>query len=215
MIALLIIRLLGVIPLAIDYHKPNDMIIPSFETLIFWFTEFFPVLMLMFSFITFGSSSNDDIESIEEFNDTIERSSSKVMRESDIYEYNYTHFSINNNSIAENSATQKLISQLKLDEHKSLDQHAASEQVNASILWQEIETDDENSSKGRDTIPKNRETKEFDQNPQENDGANNGEGIIFRDDHLKCAFKQMIGEMGMSRPSNFSLSALDENSDSD
>ena len=211
-IVLLFVRLFGVIPLIIDYHRDDDVIIPSVETIIFWFTEFFPIVVLMFSFITFGSSSKDNIESIEEHYDIVERSSSNIPTNSDNFENHSRPYSINS-SINECNKTHLLVCQLKFDECKQLDPHAASEQVNASILSQEIETDDEVSFKKRDTIPKGKSNKSDIQSQSEGDGFNNNEGLNFRDDNLKWAFNQMVGEMGVNRASDYSLSALDEDSD--
>ena len=66
MIVLLIVRLIAVIPMSIDFVTENDLIVPSYETLIWMISEILPAIIMMFSFINFGCSSNDDIETLDE-----------------------------------------------------------------------------------------------------------------------------------------------------
>ena len=65
-IILLVIRLIAVIPMAIDFSTGDDLIVPTYETLVWLISEILPVLVMMFSFISFGSSSNDNVEQFDE-----------------------------------------------------------------------------------------------------------------------------------------------------
>ena len=65
-ILLLLIRFGALIPIGIMYQRDSELVIPVIYTIIFGITEIFPVLLLMFSFIYFGTSSRDKIEDLSE-----------------------------------------------------------------------------------------------------------------------------------------------------
>ena len=65
-ILLLTLRLIFIIPIIIEYFEDIELIKSSLHTTILLFLEILPILLLMLSFVVFGSSSNDRIESTKE-----------------------------------------------------------------------------------------------------------------------------------------------------
>ena len=64
-ISLLIARLVVTFPIIIQYYHNADIMVPLLHMLILCLTEVLPVVLLMFSFVTFGSSTNDDLEATD------------------------------------------------------------------------------------------------------------------------------------------------------
>lgn len=64
-ITILLVRIGVSIPIFIEYHRDVELVVPALYTIILCVTEILPVMVLMFSFIMFGSSSNDDLETMD------------------------------------------------------------------------------------------------------------------------------------------------------
>ena len=207
MIILLIIRLIAVIPMYVDFMTGGDLIVPAYETLVWLISEILPILVMMFSFINFGSSSKDDIESLEE------RSSifmpSTYNNSVDVYTYmrEASNYNTNKDSQSESeNSKEKEILRFSFSEWKRNERDNTTINPIESITSTDSESNDE---------PLVNQKEYYDRatlSPMQRVSVSPVEEDIFqrRESNLKGAFRQMIADIGVDRPSQITLSALND-----
>ena len=207
MISLLIIRLLSGTILYIELITDGDMILSSYEILTWLITEILPVIVMIFSLVNFGSSSNDDIEDFEERSTILAQSfyNNSIDSYIDIQKVGSINFE-NSQSFSENSKEQEIV-KYSFSDCNINERVKTAVKLNESIVTSESDFSNE-------CITNNHEyTDHATLYPMQKASTSNIEEDIIRhrDSNLKDVFNQMLVEMGVERPSQMTLSATDDN----
>ena len=210
-IILLFARLVSSIPMAIEYHLDDYIVVPSFNTLMCLTTELLPVLVMMFSFIKFGSSSNDEIENMDEFAEQFYDTNDNISYESNVFGNDNKIFLINEHSdICSNIDTsQKDKEDKSTESNKSLTDKTPS--FHTSSQSNETIVDNEVSYKKKDIISSERGEKEVKMEYLEPQKETKKD-LNHREENLNKALFHMMSDMGFDRPSEISSSVLDQES---
>ena len=208
MIILLIIRLFTVFPMYFDLITNGEMIVSSYQTLVWLITEILPVLVMVFSLINFGSSSNDDIEGLDGQSTTHIHSvyNNSIDSYIDIKQVSGINIYENSESISENSKEKEILSYSFAD-CKGAERDKTIMNLNGSISNSENNSNNGIYANNQESIERATLLP-----VQKTSTTHIEEDIIHhRDSNLKGAFKQMLAEMGVERPSQISLSAVEDN----
>ena len=207
MIILLVIRLIAVIPMYIDFISEETLIVPAYETLIWLISEILPALVLMFSFINFGSSSKDDIESLDDRSTLLIQSDYNNSVDTYIFmkqDSKYKEF-VDSDFNSEDSKEQEVM-RYSFSNWKRKERDKTTINPSESITSTDSDSNDgtlenQNEFKDRTTL---YPIQKLSSSPIEEDI------FIHRESHLKGIFKQMINDIGVDRPSQITLSAMDD-----
>ena len=207
MIILLVIRLIAVIPMYIDFISEETLIVPAYETFIWLISEILPALVLMFSFINFGSSSKDDIESLDDRSTLLIQSDYNNSVDNYIFmkqDSKYKEF-VDSDFNSEDSKEQEIM-RYSFSNWKRKERDKTTINPSESITSTDSDSNDEtleyqNEFKDRTTLCPVRK---LSSSPIEEDIC------IHRESHLKGIFKQMITDIGVDRPSQITLSAMED-----
>ena len=207
MIILLVIRLIAVIPMYIDFIYEETLIVSAYETLIWLISEILPALVLMFSFINFGSSSKDDIESLDDRSTLLIQSAYNNSVDTYIYmkqDSKYKEF-VDSYFNSEHSKEQEVM-RYSFSNWKRKERDKTTIYPSESITSTDSDSNDEtleyqNGFKDRTTLCPVRK---LSSSPIKEDIC------IHRESHLKGIFRQMINDIGVDRPNQITLSAMDD-----
>ena len=207
MIILLVIRLIAVIPMYIDFISEETLIVPAYETLIWLISEILPALVLMFSFINFGSSSKDDIESLDDRSTLLIQSDYNNSVDNYIFmkqDSKYKEF-VDSDFNSEDSKEQEVM-RYSFSNWKRKERDKTTINPSESITSTDSDSNDgtlenQNEFKDRTTL---YPIQKLSSSPIEEDI------FIHRESHLKGIFRQMINDIGVDRPSQITLSAMDD-----
>ena len=196
------------IPVFIEYYDKVQIIIPIIHTFILWISETLPVLLLMFSFVIFGSSTKDNLEATKERMThffSISRDSPKF---TEVFGNEYDRLIPEQNKSNEDGAHMNEYKMAVKNINRTTDFKLDEESKGSSVIAEDfkeedlISSSDENSTSKQEDIYFNLK---FDSENNERIPTEVANREIFAN-----ALKEMMKDMGISQPS-YEFSALHKN----